>query len=47
MYTEKELLDKIEDFRPKNDNFKPLEILFNSLNTSVRISYICSKDNLV
>ncbi|MFI8605168.1 hypothetical protein ACIGCP_11940 [Cellulophaga baltica] len=30
-YTEKELLDKIEAFRPENDDFTPLEILFNQL----------------
>ena len=30
-YTEKELLDKIENFRPENDDFTPLEILFNEL----------------
>ncbi|MGG6231499.1 hypothetical protein [Tenacibaculum sp. SDUM215027] len=28
-YTEKELLDKIENFRPENDDFTPLENLFN------------------
>ncbi len=31
MYTEKELLDKIDGFRPENDNFTPLETLFNEL----------------
>ncbi|WP_346882984.1 hypothetical protein [uncultured Algibacter sp.] len=30
-YTEKKLLDKIEGFRPKNDDFTPLETLFNEL----------------
>ncbi|WP_417784680.1 hypothetical protein [Tenacibaculum sp.] len=30
-YTEKELLDKIENFRPENDDFTPLENLFNEL----------------
>uniref|UniRef100_A0AB33KZ14 Uncharacterized protein n=1 Tax=Tenacibaculum sp. Pbs-1 TaxID=3238748 RepID=A0AB33KZ14_9FLAO len=30
-YTEKELLYKIENFRPENDDFTPLENLFNEL----------------